>query len=149
MQATVPWLLHSPLITVTDNEVPVINGTPANITQSNDPGQCGAAVTWTPATVSDNCPGSTISSDHQPGDVFPLGTTTVTYTATDAAGNPAVATSFTITVTDNEVPVINGTPANITQSNDPVPCGGAATGRLQRFLITARVQPSAHRLLAR
>ena len=114
-------------VTVNDTENPVINGTPSNITQSNDPDQCGAVVTWTPATVSDNCPGSTISSDHQPGDVFPIGTTTVTYTATDAHGNSAASTSFTITVNDTQNPVINGTPSNITQSNDPGQCSAVVT----------------------
>ncbi|MEM5567017.1 HYR domain-containing protein, partial [Psychroserpens sp. AS72] len=114
-------------ITVIDNEIPVINGTPANITVSNDPGKCDAIVTWTPATVADNCPGATISSDLPSGHTFSLGTTTVNYTASDAAGNNAEATSFTVTVEDNEIPVINGTPENITVSNDPGNCDAVVT----------------------
>jgi hypothetical protein len=38
------------------------------------------------------------------GDVFPVGTTTIEYTATDGGGNTTVC-SFTVTVTDNELPV--------------------------------------------
>jgi autotransporter-associated beta strand protein len=87
------------IVIVTDNEIPVIVDTPSNITQSNDSGECSAVVTWIPASVTDNCVGSTIDSDYHSGDVFPVGTTTVTYTAIDAASNNAVSTSFTVTVT--------------------------------------------------
>jgi len=38
------------------------------------------------------------------GDVFPVGTTTIEYTATDASGNSAMC-SFTVTVNDTEAPV--------------------------------------------
>ena len=44
-----------------------------------------------------------------------MGTTTVTYTAVDPAGN-TTTTSFTVTITDDEAPAIAGTPANITQT---------------------------------
>ncbi len=39
------------------------------------------------------------------GSTFPVGTTTNTFTATDAAGNTATE-SFTVTVTDNQIPVL-------------------------------------------
>jgi hypothetical protein len=93
------------IVTVTDDELPVIVNTPINITQSNDQGNCGAIVSWTAATATDNCPGVTISSDHQSGEIFPVGTTTVTYTATDAHGH-TVTSSFTITVNDTELPTV-------------------------------------------
>jgi hypothetical protein len=44
------------------------------------------------------------------GDIFPLGTTTVTVTATDKAGNTATGT-FKITVVDTTPPVISGMPS--------------------------------------
>ena len=47
------------------------------------------------------------------GDTFPVGTTTVTYTVTDLAGNTATS-SFTVTVTDDEAPVISNVPADFT-----------------------------------
>lgn len=109
-------------VTVNDTEKPVINGLPANITVSNDAGVCGANVNWAVVTASDNCAGATIVSSHASGQQFPIGTTTVTYTATDAAGNSSTA-SFTVTVNDTEKPVIHGLPANITVSNDAGVCG--------------------------
>jgi Tol biopolymer transport system component len=43
------------------------------------------------------------------GDIFPLGTTTVTVTATDKAGNTATG-SFKVTVRDTTPPIISGVP---------------------------------------
>ena len=59
---------------------------PPDINQTADSGDCEAVVTWTAPTADDNC-SATLSSTHNPGDSFNVGTTTVTYTATDAAGN--------------------------------------------------------------
>src|SRR5690606_39727479 len=59
---------------------------PGDITISNDAGQCDAVVTWTAPTGADNCAGAVVTSSHNSGDTFPIGTTTVTYTITDAAG---------------------------------------------------------------
>ena len=58
-------------------------------------------------------------------DDFPVGTTTVTYTATDDAGNTTTA-SFDITVTDSEAPSIAGMPANFNLSNDAGACAAIA-----------------------
>src|SRR5690606_35134783 len=55
------------------------------------------------------------------GSEFPIGTTTNTYVVTDAAGNTATC-SFTITVTDEEVPTIS-CPANINMNVDAGICG--------------------------
>lgn len=92
-------------VTVTDNQPPVIT-CPANITQANDPGQCGAIVNYT-VTASDNCTSSvTVTVQPASGSFFPVGVTTVNATATDASGNTA-SCSFTITVNDVEPPAIN------------------------------------------
>ncbi|MFK7969724.1 MAG: HYR domain-containing protein [Bacteroidia bacterium] len=93
-------------VTVVDKTNPIITGLPANITQDNDPGVCQAVVTWDESVIvtSDNCPGESLAATHSSGMVFPVGTTTVTYTATDAAGNTSTG-SFTITVEDNEDPI--------------------------------------------
>ena len=54
-------------------------------------------LTWTEPTASDNSGNVTLTSDYSPGDMFSVGTTTVTYTAAD--GYPNVVTdSFTITI---------------------------------------------------
>ena len=115
-------------VTVNDTENPTIVGLPSNITQSNDAGVCGAVVTWVAPTSADNCSGSTIAQTAGPasGSTFPVGTTTITYTATDAAGNTYSA-SFTVTVNDTENPTIVNLPSNITQSNDAGVCGAVVT----------------------
>ncbi|MBL0317035.1 MAG: HYR domain-containing protein, partial [Flavobacteriales bacterium] len=46
------------------------------------------------------------------GSTYPVGTTTNTYTVTDAAGNTSVQTSFTVTVVDNIFPTLS-CPSNI------------------------------------
>jgi trimeric autotransporter adhesin len=102
------------VITVVDNAAPVIAGMPANITIGNDAGSCDAVANWTAPTATDNCAGATLTSTHNSGDVFALGTTTVTYTATDAAGNTSSA-SFTVTVNDTENPTITA-PADVVVS---------------------------------
>ena len=90
-------------ITVEDTQKPSI-ACPADITVGNDPGQCSAVVNFTP-TVSDNCPGVTYVCSPPSGTAFPVGTTTVTCTATDAAGNME-SCSFDVTVEDVEDPTI-------------------------------------------
>ena len=55
------------------------------------------SVYWTEPTALDNSGVQTLTSSHQPGDVFAVGNTTVTYTATDASGNVAME-SFTVMV---------------------------------------------------
>jgi hypothetical protein len=95
-----------------DTEAPVINDCPSNITLSNDSGSCVALVNWTPPSGSDNSGSVTLASNFEPGSSFPIGTTVVTYTATDPSGNSATC-SFEVNVVDTEAPVIT-CPADIT-----------------------------------
>jgi hypothetical protein len=96
-------------VTVADNANPTI-AAPANLTVSTDPGQCAAtAVALGTPTTADNCAVATVTNDAPPA--FPKGTTTVTWTATDRAGNQATATQ-TVTVVDQEAPGVYG-PANV------------------------------------
>ncbi|MFZ1332708.1 MAG: HYR domain-containing protein, partial [Flavobacteriales bacterium] len=90
-------------IVVSDNQDPAIVDMPNNIDVTTDVNGCGAAVTWIEPTVNDNC-SATLVVDHISGDVFPVGTTVVTYTADD--GSNTNSESFLITVTDSEVPII-------------------------------------------
>lgn len=113
------------IVIVHDTEKPVLTDCPGNITQSNDPGDCAAIVTWTAPTDSDNCPGWTLTSNHDSGDSFPVGTTTVTYTATDAAGNTSTC-SFDVVISDTESPVVT-CPADITMGNDAGECGAVVS----------------------
>ncbi|WP_373057450.1 HYR domain-containing protein [Zunongwangia sp. H14] len=94
------------VIIVTDNENPVV-AQPGNIVVNNDENTCGAVVSYKTPTATDNCGIESIELTEglASGSEFPTGTTTVTYTATDNNGNTA-STTFTVTVEDNEAPVI-------------------------------------------
>jgi hypothetical protein len=107
-------------------EDPAVNPTitaPDDVTVNTGPGatSCGTVVsdaTLGTATASDNCAGVSITRSGVPaGNNFPVGTTTVTYTATDKSGNTATDTQ-TVTVTDNTVPVVTA-PANVTAYTGP------------------------------
>jgi gliding motility-associated-like protein len=93
-------------VTVNDIEVPVIT-CPADITVNNDLGICGAIVSYANPIGADNCSGLviTMTSGLADGAEFPVGITTVTYRAEDVSGNFAEC-GFTVTVIDNEQPVI-------------------------------------------
>ena len=91
-------------VLVRDNEAPSIADCISDISVNNDINACGAVVNWIPPSFNDNC-GATITSTHNPGEFFPIGTTTVTYTVVDGSGNASVCI-FNITVTDNELPQI-------------------------------------------
>ncbi|MBL0130503.1 MAG: HYR domain-containing protein [Chitinophagaceae bacterium] len=54
------------------------------------------------------------------GSIFPVGVTTNTFRATDAAGNTAQC-SFTVTVVDNQAPVIT-CPPSVVRNTDPNVC---------------------------
>lgn len=92
------------LVTVNDNEAPVISSCPSNITVPANNTGCTAVVSWADPAVTDNCSGASLASNYNSGSVFPLGITTVTYTATDGNGNSANC-SFDVTVT-SAVPVM-------------------------------------------
>ena len=81
---------------------------PANQTVSNAPGQCGAVVNYPAATS--NC--GTVVCSPSSGSFFPVGSTTVTCTASDGSGNMA-SCSFTVTVNDTEAPQITLTTGTI------------------------------------
>ena len=83
-----------------DNEAPVISGTPSTVNVDTDASSPNATVSWTPPTASDAGGAVTLTSDYSPGDTFPIGTTSITYTATDSSGNMATST-FAVVVTGN------------------------------------------------
>lgn len=103
-------------ITVVDNQPPTIAAPPpVTVPTGSAATSCGAvcsdATLGTP-TSSDNCPGVTVNRTGVPsGSLFPVGTTIITYTAKDAAGNVAAATQ-TVTVIDNTPPTISGASAS-------------------------------------
>ncbi len=96
---------------------PVIVGCPSNISIfANQP----TNMTWTPPTATDNCDTPTLTWTHAVGETFPFGTTTVTYTAKDAANNTATC-AFTVTITP-----LGGNLPDLTLTNLSAPASGTA-----------------------
>jgi len=120
-------------VTVRDVEIPAITCSP-NITATTPAGSCTAIVNYT-ITATDNCPGVTtqLVSGPASGSAFPLGTTTVTWRAIDAATNVSANCSFTVTVLDGQLPVISAQPTTRTV------CAGTST----TFSVTAATAPNA------
>ena len=93
-------------VTVVDNVPPSIT-CPPNVVRFTDPGTNVAVVTYA-ADASDNLPGATVACVPPSGSVFPIGTSTVTCTVRDAAGNQE---SCAFAVTINPKPVDNVPPS--------------------------------------
>ena len=93
-------------VTVNDTAKPTITCV-APVVVSNNPGQCGAIVNYV-ITSTDICPGQYVSrtAGFPSGSLFPKGITTNAFVVTDSSGNTATC-SFTVTVNDNENPVIS------------------------------------------
>jgi gliding motility-associated-like protein len=97
----------------------LISGCPDDISVNADPLlTCGANVKWNPPSATDNCTAN-LSTDHESGTFFPVGETTVTYTATDLSGNILLC-SFNVTVIDNLSPTI------ATMNDITVPVGSSS-----------------------
>jgi len=92
--------------TVVDTTPPTFTFVPANVTAYTGAGAttCDTVVDPGTATATDNCGPVTVTRSPS-GNTFPVGTTTITWTAKDGANNTTTATQ-TVTVIDNTVPVI-------------------------------------------
>lgn len=98
-------------VTVIDDANPVIDDCPIDVSLPAEVGTCQAMVHWIEPSAGDNCGLDAFTSAHSPGESFPLGATTVTYTATDSSGNTATC-SFAVTVVDEEAPAITTCPVD-------------------------------------
>ena len=111
-------------VTVTDNQAPAIT-CPANIAVNSTVGLCSATVTYVTPVGTDNCSGAstTQTAGNASGSSFPVGTTTNTFRVT--AGNGATSTcAFTVTVTDNQPPVIT------CPVNQNIPANASCSGQV-------------------
>lgn len=106
--------------TVADSP-PSFTSCPSNIIQNNIASSCSANVSWTTPLANDNCSVTVTQIDGLvSGSVFPVGVDTIVYVATDNFGQTDTC-RFTITVIDNENPIIN-CPANVLQSTNLNQC---------------------------
>jgi len=95
-------------INVIDAQAPML-AVPKDITRNTDPGQSTAFVsdaTIGTAIATDNVPGVVVTREGVPAsNLFPIGVTVITWTATDVFGNTTIGTQ-TVTIVDAEKPVL-------------------------------------------
>ncbi|UBZ05536.1 HYR domain-containing protein [Salegentibacter mishustinae] len=118
------------LVNITDSENPQIS-LGNNISENTDTGNCTASIAIPNATFSDNCSWESLSwimsgatSGSGNGQVgtytFNIGTTTIDYTVTDAAGNN-ISDQIDVTIADDENPEIS-LGNNISENSDTGNC---------------------------
>ncbi|XP_022109740.1 uncharacterized protein LOC110989561 isoform X3 [Acanthaster planci] len=105
-------------ITVRDNENPYFEPCPVSFSSPTDPQESTANVTWLPVIAMDNVGVQEFNSSHQPGDLFQIGDTLVTYNVTDTSGNKG-SCSFVVTVEDTQPPSITCPGPAIITNTDP------------------------------
>jgi Tol biopolymer transport system component len=104
-------------VTVIDDMPPTVTAPPVVNATTGGPGSSAAGALVSDAVLgmaiaSDNCSVAITRAGVPLGNFFPVGTTTLTYTAADPSGNSEVATQDVIVV-DDTPPVVN-VPANMT-----------------------------------
>jgi hypothetical protein len=116
-------------VTVTDTTPPTLTVSEPKTAVATS--SAGATVTYTAPTASDLVDGIVAASCDKPsGSVFPLGSTTVSCSAADAAGNLGIKT-FTVTVTtawSNVLQPINVNGTSVFKVGSTVPVKFALTG---------------------
>jgi gliding motility-associated-like protein len=98
-----------------DTTAPVITGCPVDI-EVSAAATCSAVVTWL-APETSTCNLRSFTSNRPSGTRFPIGTTQVTYTATDI-NNKSTSCSFNVVVRDRAAPVASKCPAQIVVKAD-------------------------------
>ncbi|MBK8492610.1 MAG: HYR domain-containing protein [Saprospirales bacterium] len=117
-------------ITIDDTEAPYFQNCPGNFVVNNDVDKCGANVWWAQPVAFDNCVELDVElvDSPAPGSYFEVGAaTTITYLATDNAGN-TVTCSFTIEVEDMQNPEIECPFSFVTFGTDDAECSYAIEG---------------------
>ena len=110
-------------ITVTATELEADLNCPSEINLAAAPGATGAIATWSTPTGTTNCPlgnglNITQAVGLPSGSIFPIGTSTITYTATDDCGSLTTCT-FDVTVTSTPIESTLTCSDNIIVQADP------------------------------
>ncbi|MFP3386016.1 HYR domain-containing protein, partial [Tritonibacter sp. SIMBA_163] len=111
-------------VTVTDADTPVLTAPNAQTAQTDEGADTASIDVTGLGSVSDNVD-SSLSITYKVGDTtltgaydFPVGETTVTMDAQDAAGNAATQVSFTVTVSDADTPLLTAPNAQTAQTDE-------------------------------
>ena len=102
----------------------MIDPVPEIVEVNTDPGRCNAIVHWEDA-FADNCGNPQLKASHESGDLFELGTTTVTLTTMDIHFNVTTET-FDVVVTDAEAAEFTSFPDDIQLIAEPGLCSAMA-----------------------
>jgi hypothetical protein len=124
-----PTVIQPFTIAAPDATPPTLHG-PGPITVDAPADASGAVVAYSVSATDSNPANPSVACSRPSGSTFPIGTTTVTCSATDAAGNTGHG-SFTVTVRDVTPPVVHG-PAPIT-----VDATGSSGGAVVDYVVTA------------
>lgn len=116
-------------VTVVDNELPSIICATPSASYSSNTGECFYTVpdnNLDPTATGDNCEVVSVINDFNStntlnGSQFPVGTTTVTWTVTDASGNFATC-QYDVVVTSTLAPTVT-----IVANANPICAGGSVT----------------------
>ncbi len=119
-------------VTVHDITLPTITCASSLFTKNNTSGVCGyvAVATEFDPTATDNCLNPVLTHNYSSwsnshslaGATFPIGTTTVIWTATDASGNSSTCT-MNVIVQDKEAPVMQNCPSSQSLTIGTYSCG--------------------------
>jgi hypothetical protein len=131
------------IVRVTDNQAPTITAPPSvSASTGTDATSCGAVVSDAAlgtATANDTCGNATLTRTGVPaGNLFPVGTTILMWTATDGSGNTATSTQ-TVTVSDNTAPTVT-CPATMTAAVN-ASCQAAVPNLLNSITVLDNCTP--------
>lgn len=84
-------------------------------------GECSAVATWTPPVFENECTTFTVTSNFDPGDTFPVGTTEVIYDIVSERGDTTQCV-FLVTVQDEELPIFMNCPSDTTLFSEAGDC---------------------------
>ncbi len=92
---------------------------------------CSAYVNYDFPIAEDNCGDVTVTqtdnTNYNSGDLFPVGTTILTFVAEDDCGNTSYC-EYKISVNDFHTPPVISCPSSLTVNNDPKMCGAIVNG---------------------